>query len=74
MLALRSALRSDTGRRADNEDAVCASPRLAAVADGVGGHAALALERGSGDNVSVVVADVTVPRDPSVAWQPALTL
>jgi serine/threonine protein phosphatase PrpC len=40
VLALRSALRSDTGRRANNEDAVYASPRLAAVADGVGGHAA----------------------------------
>src|SRR3954452_17136137 len=40
MLALRSALRSDTGRRANNEDAIYASPRLAAVADGVGGHAA----------------------------------
>jgi protein phosphatase len=39
-LALEAALRSDAGRRPNNEDAVYASPRLAAVADGVGGHAA----------------------------------
>jgi PPM family protein phosphatase len=39
-LALASAARSDVGRRRNNEDAVYASPRLAAVADGVGGHAA----------------------------------
>src|SRR3954465_3761024 len=32
--------RSDVGRRPNNEDAVFASPRLAAVADGVGGAAA----------------------------------
>jgi serine/threonine protein phosphatase PrpC len=34
----------------------------------------LALDAGARDNVSVVVADVAVPRDPSVVWQPALTL
>jgi protein phosphatase len=40
-LTLLPAARSDTGlRRAHNEDAVFASPRLVAVADGVGGHAA----------------------------------
>jgi PPM family protein phosphatase len=39
-LALECAVRSDVGRRDNNEDAVYASPRLAAVADGVGGHAA----------------------------------
>jgi protein phosphatase len=39
-LALACAARSDVGRRRNNEDAVYASPRLAAVADGVGGHAA----------------------------------
>jgi PPM family protein phosphatase len=40
-LSLQYAVRSDVGRvRADNEDAVFASPRLAAVADGVGGAAA----------------------------------
>jgi protein phosphatase len=39
-LALECAARSDVGRRRNNEDAVYASPRLAAVADGVGGHAA----------------------------------
>jgi serine/threonine protein phosphatase PrpC len=39
-LALEAAVRSDAGRRPGNEDAVYASPRLAAVADGVGGHAA----------------------------------
>jgi protein phosphatase len=37
-LALECATRSDVGRRRNNEDAVYASPRLAAVADGVGGH------------------------------------
>jgi PPM family protein phosphatase len=39
-LSLQCAARSDVGRRANNEDAVFASPRLAAVADGVGGAAA----------------------------------
>jgi protein phosphatase len=40
-LSLQCAVRSDVGRvRANNEDAVFASPRLAAVADGVGGAAA----------------------------------
>jgi PPM family protein phosphatase len=40
MLALECASRTDTGRRANNEDSVFFSSRLAAVADGVGGHAA----------------------------------
>jgi PPM family protein phosphatase len=40
-LALKSAVRSDAGPvRPNNEDAVFASPRMAAVADGVGGRAA----------------------------------
>jgi protein phosphatase len=39
-LALECAARSDVGRRSNNEDAVYISPRVAAVADGVGGHAA----------------------------------
>ena len=39
-LVLECTARSDVGRRANNEDAVFASPRLAAVADGVGGAAA----------------------------------
>lgn len=39
MLVLRCAARSDVGRRANNEDTVLGSPRLAAVADGVGGEA-----------------------------------
>jgi protein phosphatase len=39
-LALQCAARSDIGRRPNNEDAVFAGPRLAAVADGVGGAAA----------------------------------
>jgi protein phosphatase len=37
-LSLECAARSDVGRRRNNEDAVYATPRLAAVADGVGGH------------------------------------
>ncbi len=36
-LTLRCAARSDVGRRTNNEDACFASPRLAVVADGVGG-------------------------------------
>ena len=40
MLALVPAVRSDVGRRSNNEDSAFASPRLAAVADGVGGPAA----------------------------------
>jgi PPM family protein phosphatase len=39
-LTLECSARSDVGRRPNNEDAVFASPRLAAVADGVGGAAA----------------------------------
>jgi protein phosphatase len=38
-LMLECTARSEVGRRANNEDAVYASPRLAAVADGVGGAA-----------------------------------
>jgi PPM family protein phosphatase len=39
-LTLECAVRTDVGRRPNNEDAVFASPRLVAVADGVGGAAA----------------------------------
>ena len=39
-LMLQAAARTDAGARANNEDSVFASPRLAAVADGVGGAAA----------------------------------
>jgi PPM family protein phosphatase len=39
-LSLESSARSHIGRRKNNEDAVFASPRLVAVADGVGGAAA----------------------------------
>jgi serine/threonine protein phosphatase PrpC len=39
-LTLECTARTDVGRRANNEDAVFASPRLAVVADGVGGAAA----------------------------------
>lgn len=40
MLQLEPAVRSDVGRRSNNEDSAFAGTRLAAVADGVGGHAA----------------------------------
>jgi PPM family protein phosphatase len=40
VLTLECAVRSDCGRRSNNEDAVYASRRLAVVADGVGGQAA----------------------------------
>lgn len=39
-LILRSALRTDLGHRSNNEDALFATPRLLAVADGVGGATA----------------------------------
>lgn len=39
-LSMRCTARSDVGRRANNEDAVFASPRLVAIADGVGGAVA----------------------------------
>jgi PPM family protein phosphatase len=39
-LTLQPVVRSDVGRRPNNEDTAFASTRLAAVADGVGGHAA----------------------------------
>src|SRR5262249_38275984 len=39
-LALECAARSDVGHRKNNEDALYLSPRVVAVADGVGGHAA----------------------------------
>lgn len=39
-LAMQPAMVSEVGRRENNEDAVFASPRLVAVADGVGGAAA----------------------------------
>ena len=40
-LTLRYAVRSDRGLvRGNNEDAVYAGPRLLAIADGMGGHAA----------------------------------
>jgi serine/threonine protein phosphatase PrpC len=39
VLALRSTLRTHVGRRGNNEDSLFATPRLVAVADGVGGAA-----------------------------------
>jgi PPM family protein phosphatase len=39
-LTMRGVARSEVGRRANNEDAVFCSPRLVALADGVGGAAA----------------------------------
>ena len=55
-LSLEHALRSDVGRRANNEDAVFASARLAAVADGVGGAAA-------GEVASQAIIDALVRLD-----------
>ena len=55
-LALDCVGRSDVGRRHDNEDAWFASPRLAAVADGVGGAAA-------GEVASRTIIDALVSLD-----------
>jgi PPM family protein phosphatase len=59
-LAIRYASRSDIGlRRADNEDAVYGGPRLLAVADGLGGHAA-------GQVASATVIEALRPLDTQV--------
>lgn len=56
VLTLQSALRSDLGRRANNEDAVFATERLLAVADGVGGAT-------SGEVASSMVIDTMMALD-----------
>ena len=57
-LMLQPAIRTDVGRRANNEDAVYATPRLLAVADGVGGAAA-------GEVASRTIIDVLVSLEKS---------
>jgi PPM family protein phosphatase len=59
-LTIRYAVRTDIGlQRADNEDAAYAGPRLLAVADGMGGHAA-------GEVASSAVIEALRPLDTSV--------
>jgi PPM family protein phosphatase len=58
-VALRCAVRTDVGRRSNNEDSVFASSRVAVVADGVGGHTA-------GEVASRLVVDAFVSLDK--AW------
>lgn len=55
-LALKCTVRSDVGRRTNNEDAVLGTDRLAAVADGVGGAAA-------GEVASRIVIDALAALD-----------
>ena len=56
VLTLHSALRTDVGRRDNNEDSLFASPRLAVVADGVGGAS-------SGEVASRMVVDALIALD-----------
>ena len=58
-LAIRYAVQSDRGQRADNEDAVYAGARLLAVADGLGGHAA-------GEVASAAVIEAVRPLDTDI--------
>jgi PPM family protein phosphatase len=59
-LAIRYAVQSDTGlQREDNEDAAYAGPRLLAVADGMGGHAA-------GEVASAAVIAAVRPLDTAI--------
>src|SRR3954463_3008768 len=62
-LMLECSARSDVGRRPNNEDAMFASPRLCAVADGVGGAAA-------GEVASRAAIDALVHFDKCLLDQP----
>ena len=66
-VALRYAVRSDRGlMRANNEDSVYAGPRLLALADGMGGHAA-------GEVASNVVISTLAPLDEDAAGRRPLS-
>ena len=66
MLGLVPTIRSDAGRRSNNEDRAFASARLVAVADGVGGHAAGEVASSAAID-SLILLDKCRPQEPMAA-------
>jgi PPM family protein phosphatase len=72
-LAMQCAARSEVGRRGNNEDAVFCSPRLAAVADGVGGAVAGEVASTAAINRMVALDNSRLTGGLDVALQAAVT-